>query len=145
MMRQDGGLPGGGIDVGVDLGREDGFVAEHLLDDPQVGPAFDQVGGEGMTESVRRNLLVDARGHRPFLHEVEDGYAAERTAEMVQEKDVLVGAGGWLGPDGKILGEFKPTGAMPTWYDQLSGRGIKCDPKMFDPDSNVNVTLERTR
>ena len=29
--------------------------------------------------------------------------------------------------------------------DQLSGRGIKCDPKMFDPDSNVNVTLERTR
>ncbi len=50
-----------------------------------------------------------------------------------------------VGPDGKILGEFKPTGAMPTWYDQLSGRGIKCDPKMFDPDSNVNVTLERTR
>ncbi len=50
-----------------------------------------------------------------------------------------------VGPDGKILGEFKPTGAMPTWYDQLSGRGIKCDPRMFDPDSNVNVTLERTR
>ncbi len=50
-----------------------------------------------------------------------------------------------VGPDGKIIGEFKPTGAMPTWYDQLSGRGIKCDPKMFDPDSNVNVTLERTR
>ena len=50
-----------------------------------------------------------------------------------------------VGPDGKILGEFKPTGAMPTWYDQLSGRGIKCDPKMFDPDSSVNVMVERTR
>ena len=50
-----------------------------------------------------------------------------------------------VGPDGKIIGEFKPTGAMPTWYDQLAGRGIKCDPKMFDPDANVDVVLERTK
>ena len=50
-----------------------------------------------------------------------------------------------VGPDGKIIGEFKPTGAMPTWYDQLAGRGIKCDPKMFDPDANVDVSLERTK
>ena len=50
-----------------------------------------------------------------------------------------------VGLDGKILGEFKPTGAMPTWYDQLAGRGIKCDPKMFDPDSTAKVTVERTK
>ena len=50
-----------------------------------------------------------------------------------------------VGPDGKIIGEFKPTGAMPTWYDQLAGRGIKCDPKMFDPDANVDVSVERTK
>ena len=50
-----------------------------------------------------------------------------------------------VGENGKILGEFKPTGAIPTWYDQLAGRGIQCDPKMFDPDAAVDVTIRRTR
>ena len=36
MVGEDGGLPGGGVDVGVDLGGEDGFVAEHFLDDAEV-------------------------------------------------------------------------------------------------------------
>ena len=49
-----------------------------------------------------------------------------------------------VGPDGKIIGEFKPTGAMPTWFDQLAGRGIKCDPRMFDPDCTIDFTVERT-
>ncbi len=38
-----------------------------------------------------------------------------------------------VGEKGKILGEMKPTGAIPTWFDQLSGRGIVCDARMFDP------------
>ena len=50
-----------------------------------------------------------------------------------------------VGQDGKILGEFKPTGAMPTWFDQLAGRGIKCDPRMFDPDCTADFTVERTK
>ena len=50
-----------------------------------------------------------------------------------------------VGENGKIIGEFRPTGAIPTWYDQLAGRGIQCDPKMFDPDSSVEVTIRRTR
>ena len=51
-----------------------------------------------------------------------------------------------VGTNGRILGEFGPTGAIPTWYDQLPGRGISCDPKMFDPDSKADVkirTVER--
>jgi pilus assembly protein CpaF len=43
--------------------------------------------------------------------------------------------------NGRIIGEFRPTGAIPTWFDQLAGRGIKCNPAMFDPDSQVEVTL----
>ena len=50
-----------------------------------------------------------------------------------------------VGPNGKIIGEFRPTGAIPTWYDQLAGRGIKCDPRMFDPDSRVDVNVEARR
>ena len=50
-----------------------------------------------------------------------------------------------VGTDGKIIGEFKPTGAMPTWFDQLAGRGIKCDPRMFDPDCTMNFNVGRTK
>ena len=44
---------------------------------------------------------------------------------------------------GRILGEMKPTGAIPTWFDQLAGRGVKCGPEMFDPDFGGRVTVER--
>jgi len=50
-----------------------------------------------------------------------------------------------VGSDGKIIGEFKPTGAMPTWFDQLAGRGIKCDPRMFDPDCKTDFNVGRTK
>ncbi len=50
-----------------------------------------------------------------------------------------------LTEDGHIAGKFKPTGAMPTWFDQLAGRGWRVDPQMFDPDSAATVTLERIR
>ncbi len=48
-----------------------------------------------------------------------------------------------IGADGRILGAFRPTGAIPTWYDQLSSRGIVCSPAMFDPSSHERVTIER--
>ena len=46
--------------------------------------------------------------------------------------------------NGRILGAFKPTGAIPTWYDQLRGRGIQCDPAMFDPGFTGEVRIVRT-
>jgi pilus assembly protein CpaF len=50
-----------------------------------------------------------------------------------------------IGPDGKVAGVFGPTGAVPTWYDQLPGRGISCPPAMFDPSAHGDVTISRTR
>ena len=32
---------------------------------------------------------------------------------------------------GKVLGEMRPTGAVPTWIDQLKGRGLHVDMRMF--------------
>ena len=35
--------------------------------------------------------------------------------------------------NGKIVGTFKPTGAMPTFFDTLKSRGLSLDPKIFQP------------
>lgn len=43
---------------------------------------------------------------------------------------------------GKVMGVFKPTGAMPTFYEQFRSRGLRLDPAMFDPDANRDVRLE---
>jgi pilus assembly protein CpaF len=46
-----------------------------------------------------------------------------------------------VGDNGRIIGAFKPTGAIPTWLDQLAGRGVTVDTRMFDPsfDGDLNV------
>ena len=36
-----------------------------------------------------------------------------------------------VGEDGRVLGSFQPTGAVPTWIDQARSRGIDVDMSMF--------------
>ena len=50
-----------------------------------------------------------------------------------------------IAANGKVVGEFRPTGAIPSWFDQLKGRGLLCDVRMFDPESNVAVDVEDGR
>jgi len=38
-----------------------------------------------------------------------------------------------VGTDGKVLGAFMPTGAVPTFFEHLASRGITLDPSIFDP------------
>ena len=40
---------------------------------------------------------------------------------------------------GKILGRFMPTGAMPTFFENLQSRGINLDPSIFDPSKQGEV------
>ncbi len=47
------------VDVGVDLGRADLRMAEHLLDHPEVGPPSEEMGGEGMPQNMGAGLLVN--------------------------------------------------------------------------------------
>ena len=58
-------------------------------------------------------------------------------------QDIFVFKQSGVDANGKVLGSFGPTGAIPTWYDQLAGRGIVCDPKMFDPDFHGDVSIKR--
>ncbi len=37
-----------------------------------------------------------------------------------------------VGPDGKVLGEIRPTGAVPTFIEEIAVRGIEFDRSIFD-------------
>ena len=43
---------------------------------------------------------------------------------------------------GRVLGEFRPTGAVPTFFEHLRSRGLRLDPAMFDPNLDREVHLE---
>ena len=60
------------VEVGIDLCGGDALVAEHFLDGAKVGAAFDEVGGEGMAESVRGNVLADPGLCREVFEQQED-------------------------------------------------------------------------
>src|SRR5438132_1628263 len=44
------------LDAGVDLGRGDRSVAEHLLNHAEVGATREQVGGKAVPEGVRTDI-----------------------------------------------------------------------------------------
>ena len=48
------------VDLCVDLGRGDGGVAQHLLDDAKVGSSGKQVCREGVAELVGMDRFLDA-------------------------------------------------------------------------------------
>ena len=43
---------------------------------------------------------------------------------------------------GIVTGTFRPTGAVPTFYEHLKSRGLRLDPAMFDPNADREVRLE---
>lgn len=46
------------VDMGVDFSGRNRLVSQHTLDGAEVGTSFQQVGGEGMAEGVRTDILV---------------------------------------------------------------------------------------
>ena len=48
------------IQVGINLGGGDAFVAEHILYGFEVGATFHEVGGKGMAKGVRADVLLNA-------------------------------------------------------------------------------------
>lgn len=75
--------------MGIYLSRKDAFVAEHFLDDSEIGSVLDHMGCEGMPEGMRRDAFAHTSQKGLFLYHVEHGYAAQRFAKPVQEYGVL--------------------------------------------------------
>ena len=65
----------GAVDVGVDLRRRYVCVPEEELDSLEVRTAFEEGGGEAMTEGVGANRLLYSCHLSRFAHHHEDGDA----------------------------------------------------------------------
>ena len=51
----------------------------------------------------------------------------------IEMKDIFVFKQTGIDKDGKVLGEFKPTGFIPTFIEDMRIRGIKFSPRIFHP------------
>lgn len=55
--------------------------------------------------------------------------------QQIAMQDIFEFEQSGLAPDGKVLGRFKPTGSVPTFFEELQARGIALDPVIFQPDA----------
>ncbi len=60
------------IDMRIDLRRRNIGVAQHLLDNPQIGAVPKQMRREAMPEKVRVNVLLQPGALCVFFHDLPD-------------------------------------------------------------------------
>src|SRR4029079_14093733 len=72
-------------------------VSHQLLDHAQLGAAVEEVRGERVTQEVRVNARVDARGQGVLLHDQLDTALAEPRAVAVDEDRRRRGCIAWAG------------------------------------------------
>jgi hypothetical protein len=72
-------------DVSVDLGGAEAGVAEQFLHCPKVGSSFEEMGGEGVAQGVRANVMLRACANKVPVHHTSHASISERPATMVEE------------------------------------------------------------
>ena len=60
------------IDVGVNLGGGDSGVAKEFLDDTEIGTVFKEVGGKGVPQQVRVDVLFNPGLLGAFFDDLAD-------------------------------------------------------------------------
>ena len=60
------------IDMRIDLRRRNIGVAEHFLNNPQIGAVPEKMRRETMAEKVRVNVLIKPGAPRVLLHDLPD-------------------------------------------------------------------------
>ena len=73
-------------DLGVDGGGFELFVAEELLDEPDVGPAFQHVGGAGGANQMAASGAADVGLLDPFADHAAEHVGVERGAVAGEEQ-----------------------------------------------------------
>lgn len=86
---EDGVAQVGLVQVQVDFGGGQTFMAEHHLDGTQVGPAFEKVCRKGVAQRVRRDRPPYPGFCGEILDDVKNHDTGEASSATVEEKNVL--------------------------------------------------------
>ena len=62
--------------------------------------------------------------------------------QQIVMQDIFVFRQSGVDENGKVVGVFQPTGAIPTFYEHLRSRGLRLDIAAFDPNQTREVRLE---
>ncbi len=62
--------------------------------------------------------------------------------QQIVMQDLFVFRQTGVDDQGRVLGAFRPTGAVPTFYEHMKSRGLFLDTAVFDPDHDRDVDLE---
>ena len=62
------------IDMRIDLRRRNISVAQHFLDDPQIGAVPEEMRRETVPEKVRVNILLQSGPPCMFFHDLPDAH-----------------------------------------------------------------------
>lgn len=86
------------VDMHVNLGRGNTFVPQHGLNDTQIGTAFQQVGGKGMTEGMGTDGFAQAALLDQLFYHVEYQDAGQLRTAPDTQKDIIFVPGTRLYP-----------------------------------------------
>ena len=65
-----------------------------------------------------------------------------KSGQNVVMQDIFTFRQSGVDEHGRVIGYFRPTGAVPTFFEHLKSRGLRLDPAMFDPTLDREVHLE---
>lgn len=82
------GFEAGGVDMCVDLCGADIGMAEQFLDDAEVGAAAEEVGGEAVTQDVRRDAFEQPAAPAELFDEHPEADALERLAGSRKKQQI---------------------------------------------------------
>ncbi|MGQ9662159.1 MAG: ATPase, T2SS/T4P/T4SS family [Kiritimatiellia bacterium] len=63
--------------------------------------------------------------------------------DQITMQDIFVFEQTGVTPQGKVLGVFKATGAVPTFIEQIAAHGLTIDREMFNPAKTLERNLQR--
>lgn len=92
------------IQMGIYFGGQYGFVPQHLLHMPDIGPSLQKVGGETVAENVGADRFDNAGLFSRRLYYMEDHNPGKPLAAIIEEQYIIYGGTGGTGKTGRLSG-----------------------------------------